>query len=166
MPLWDKGSTTIRVLRPDEHALRARATLGAFNWNGPRFTLEQIERTPAHAHYFTSWPRSGDFGLVAENEDGTAMATTWWRFFPADAPGDGFVDETIPELCIWVSDDFRGRGLGTRLLTELIEQAQLRGLPGLSLSVETGNPARALYERLGFMPAGADFDPGTLVLRF
>lgn len=156
----------IRALRPDEQSLLARATLGAFNWNGPRFTLEQIARTPAYAHYFTSWPRSGDFGLVAENEGGVAMATTWWRHFSATAPGDGFVDEAIPELCIWVSDDFRGRGLGTRLLAELIGQARSRDLPGLSLSVEEGNPARALYERLGFVPAGADFDPGTLVLRF
>lgn len=166
VPLRDEGPTTVRELRADEQGLLAKATLGAFNWNGPRFTLEQIECKPAHAHYFTSWPRSGDFGLVAENEAGVAMATTWWRFFPAAAPGDGFVDESIPELCIWVSDDSRGRGLGTRLLTELIHRARSRSLPGLSLSVEEGNPARVLYERLGFVPAGADFDQGTLVVRF
>lgn len=91
----DDGAA-IRALRPDEEGLLARATLGAFNWNGPRFTLAQLERTPSYAHYFTPWPRSGDFGLVAENEDGVTMATTWWRFFPAETPGDGFVDETIP----------------------------------------------------------------------
>lgn len=36
----------------------------------------------------------------------------------------------------------------------------------LSLSVETGNPARSLYERFGFAPAGPEFDAGALVLRF
>lgn len=162
----EEGTTSVRVLRADEQGLLAQATLGAFNWNGPRFTLEEIEGTPSYAHYYTSWPRSGDFGLVAEDGEGVVMAATWWRFFSATAPGEGFVDEALPELCIWVSDEHRGRGLGTRLLTGLIVEARSRGLPGLSLSVEEGNPARGLYERLGFTPAGAGFDAGTLVLRF
>lgn len=162
----EEGAIGIRALRPDEQGLLAHATLGAFNWDGPRFTLEEIESTPSYAHYYTSWPRSGDFGLVAEDHEGVVMAATWWRFFSATAPGDGFVDEAIPELCIWVSNDHRGRGLGSRLLANLIEQARSQHFPGLSLSVEAGNPARALYERLGFAPAGATFDPGTLVLRF
>lgn len=161
-----EGATTIRRLGPDEQELVARATLGAFNWDGPRFTLEQLQQTPAWARYFTSWPQRGDFGLVAEDEEGAATAATWWRFFTAAAPGEGFVDEAIPELCIWVSEGQRGRGVGSRLLADLIEHARSRGLPGLSLSVEEGNPARALYERLGFVAAGAEFDPGTLILRF
>lgn len=162
----EERAVIVRTLGPDAQGLLARATLGAFNWNGPRFTLEQLERTPNQAHYFTSWPRNGDFGLIAEDEDGVALAATWWRFFSAAAPGDGFVDEAIPELCIWVSDEHRGRGLGSRLLTDLIAQARSRGLPGLSLSVEDGNPARVLYERFGFTPAGTGVEEGTLVLRF
>jgi len=46
---------------------------------------------------------------------------------------------------------FRGRGLGTRLLTPLVAEAEERGLP-LTIHVERENPARRLYRRLGFAP--------------
>jgi ribosomal protein S18 acetylase RimI-like enzyme len=48
---------------------------------------------------------------------------------------------------------YRGRGLGTRLLRGLIAEAEESGR-SLSIHVEIHNPARRLYERLGFRPAG------------
>jgi ribosomal protein S18 acetylase RimI-like enzyme len=48
---------------------------------------------------------------------------------------------------------FRGRGLGTRLLRALIAEAEDGGRK-LSIHVEVNNPARRLYERLGFRRAG------------
>ena len=57
-------------------------------------------------------------------------------------------------------------GLGGQLLTEIVALAREKNMPGISLSVDTGNPARHLYERHGFLPAGGGRDPGTLVLRF
>jgi ribosomal protein S18 acetylase RimI-like enzyme len=48
---------------------------------------------------------------------------------------------------------FRGRGIGTRLLRSLIAEAQDSGRK-LSIHVEMNNPARTLYERLGFRAAG------------
>jgi ribosomal protein S18 acetylase RimI-like enzyme len=46
---------------------------------------------------------------------------------------------------------FRRAGIGTRLLTELIAEAGTRAVP-LTIHVEMFNPARRLYERLGFEP--------------
>jgi ribosomal protein S18 acetylase RimI-like enzyme len=43
----------------------------------------------------------------------------------------------------------QNRGLGTRLVREVMDDAARRGLP-VRLSVLTNNPARRLYERLGF----------------
>jgi predicted GNAT family acetyltransferase len=48
---------------------------------------------------------------------------------------------------------FRGRGIGTRLLRALSQEADASGRK-LSIHVETNNPARSLYHRLGFRPAG------------
>ena len=45
--------------------------------------------------------------------------------------------------------EWRGRGIGTRLLRELQEEAARRKIP-LSIHVERFNPALRLYERLGF----------------
>jgi RimJ/RimL family protein N-acetyltransferase len=48
---------------------------------------------------------------------------------------------------------FRGRGIATDLLRALITEAE-RSARKLSIHVEMNNPARVLYERLGFRPAG------------
>lgn len=157
---------TVRALRPDEQDLLARATVENVNWSGPRLTAEQVAGVPSLAHYFTPWPSNGDFGLVSEDAEGAPIAVAWLRHFAASDPGYGFVEESIPELGVWVVEEHRGAGLGTGLLTGLIEQARSQNLRGISLSVENGNPARSLYERLGFTPAGSDFDAGTLILRF
>jgi ribosomal protein S18 acetylase RimI-like enzyme len=54
---------------------------------------------------------------------------------------------------ISLAPDFRGRGLGTELLRALIREAEANGAK-LSIHVESTNPARSLYERLGFVPVG------------
>lgn len=48
--------------------------------------------------------------------------------------------------------DQRGTGVGSAILADLIEEAEALSLP-VSLHVEQANPARRLYERLGFRPA-------------
>lgn len=48
---------------------------------------------------------------------------------------------------------FRGRGIGTGLLRTLIAEAE-DSARKLSIHVEINNPARTLYERLGFRAAG------------
>jgi len=53
----------------------------------------------------------------------------------------------------------RGRGAGTRLLTELVAGADAAGVP-VVLHVEHDNPARRLYERLGFAGVADPGEPG------
>jgi ribosomal protein S18 acetylase RimI-like enzyme len=47
----------------------------------------------------------------------------------------------------------RARGIGTALLRSLMAEADTTGRK-LSIHVEMNNPARSLYARLGFTPAG------------
>ena len=49
--------------------------------------------------------------------------------------------------------DFRKRGVGTELIRRLFSEAAGAGKP-VTIHVEVFNPARALYERLGFAPKG------------
>ncbi len=156
----------MRELRSSDGRLLVRATLGNVNWSGERFTLADLEATPELSHYFTAWPPDREFGVVAENAHGLApVGVAWARVFPADDPGYGFVDEATPEVSVWVSPHRRGQGIGSDLMMQMIEQAREREFSQISLSVENGNPARRLYERLGFVPAGRDTQPGTLILR-
>jgi ribosomal protein S18 acetylase RimI-like enzyme len=54
---------------------------------------------------------------------------------------------------ILLAPAFRGRGIGSGLLRRLVDEAR-DGTRVLSVHVEMHNPARALYERLGFRRAG------------
>jgi ribosomal protein S18 acetylase RimI-like enzyme len=99
--------------------------------------------------YVAAWGRRGDRAVIAC--DGPhAVGAAWFRLFPPDEPGLGFLDETIPELAIAVVPSSRGRGIGAELLTALLERARADGFAALSLSVRADSPAVALYERFGF----------------
>jgi ribosomal protein S18 acetylase RimI-like enzyme len=61
---------------------------------------------------------------------------------------------------IALAPGFRGRGIGGALLRSLIDEASASGRK-LSIHVEVNNPARRLYERLGF---GVAEDKGVYLL--
>ena len=61
---------------------------------------------------------------------------------------------------IWLVDialqrKWRGRGVGSQLIRQLIEAGRDKGKP-VRLHVSTINPAKRLYERLGFTTVGED----------
>jgi ribosomal protein S18 acetylase RimI-like enzyme len=49
----------------------------------------------------------------------------------------------------------RGNGIGTRLMTMIVAEAARRAM-GVTLNVETENPVKSLYRRLGFEKTGAN----------
>jgi ribosomal protein S18 acetylase RimI-like enzyme len=46
--------------------------------------------------------------------------------------------------------EYRGKGIGGRLLTALHDELRTRGYARISLSVQKENPAFRLYERTGY----------------
>lgn len=89
-----------------------------------------------HENYaHTSW----DLILV----DGTPAG----RFYVARWPAD------IRVVDVALMPEHRGTGIGTRLFHELFAEADATGRK-VSIHVEAYNPARRLYERLGFVQAG------------
>lgn len=52
---------------------------------------------------------------------------------------------------IAILPEHRNRGIGTRLLSDIIAEADAAGKP-VSIHVEMHNPVRRLYDRLGFAP--------------
>jgi len=139
--------------------------LQAFNWSGDQtFTREQILQTPEISHYVVNWQSEVDFGIVAETEDGEPIGAAWARLLDEDDPGYGFVSSTTPELTMGVLPGNRGSGVGTALMTAIIEQAKKLDFTALSLSVEDHNPAVHLYERAGFSRVDRSGNSDTMLL--
>ena len=114
----------------------------------PTPDADQVMADPRYAMYLAGWPRQGDAGLVAE-QDGLVGAA-WYRTYTEASHGHGFIAPDVPELSIAVIAPRRQEGIGRTLLSDLIELSVVEGYRALSLSVAENNPARRLYESLGF----------------
>ena len=115
------------------------------------------------ARYVNNWGRPGDAGLIAW--EAGPVGAAWYRLFPDDAPGFGFVDAETPELTIAVVPSRRGKGFGHELMTGLLERARRAGYDALSLSVAKDSPAVSLYERYGFRAVAEPDDALTMVAK-
>ena len=110
---------------------------------------EAAKAVPSVAKYLVGWQRPGDFGFVAE-QNNEIIGAAWARRFSAEELKSSYGDEETPKVSIGVKPTTRGQGVGEKLMRALIGEAVCRGL-GLCLSVRSENPARRLYERLGFL---------------
>jgi len=117
---------------------------------------ESVKAVPSVAKYIVGWRRPGDFGFIAE-QNGTIVGAAWARRISAEQLKIPYGDEETPKVSIGVKPIARGQGVGEQLMRALIGEAARHGL-GLCLSVRSENPARRLYQRLGFrdIPGSAD----------
>jgi ribosomal protein S18 acetylase RimI-like enzyme len=95
------------------------------------------------------WGRVGDVGYVSF-ADMSPIGAAWLRLWLGEEKGFGYVRDEIPELAIAVVPDFRGQGVGTKLLEQILNIAKMK-YPAVSLSVRSNNPVLRLYERNGFL---------------
>ncbi len=86
-----------------------------------------------------------DYCLVAECS-GRLLGAAWVRIMD----DYGHLDDETPSLAIALRPEYRGKGIGTQLLENMLGLLKKHGYAKLSLSVQKANPAIRLYSRLGF----------------
>ncbi|MFA5657896.1 MAG: N-acetyltransferase [Oscillospiraceae bacterium] len=74
------------------------------------------------------------------------MGAAWTRIIPAY----GHVDSKTPELAVSIFSEFRGYGIGTKLIKKLFKVLRDNGYSQTSLSVQKHNPAVRFYRRFGY----------------
>lgn len=113
-------------------------------------SVDAAKNSPILSRYVKGWGREGDMGVMAiAPQTEQKIGAAWVRLWSEDDRGFGFVQPEIPELAIAVLPEYRGQGVGTQLLKQLVSIAA-DVYPAISLSVRANNPALRLYERLGF----------------
>ncbi len=157
------GDVRCRPAGPEDFDFLATMLGEAAVWrpDKPTPSGDQVLADPRYAMYLVGWPMQGDYGLIAE-QDGP-IGAAWYRIYTEVTHGHGFVAEEIPELSIAVIASRRHEGIGRRLLVDLIEASVAQGYPAISLSVNNGNPARGLYESVGFVYVGKRGSTWTMV---
>ncbi|MGH2943983.1 MAG: GNAT family N-acetyltransferase [Solirubrobacteraceae bacterium] len=144
----------------DEPFLRRMLWIAA-HWDQPDPAPPDVALPTELARYTDGFGRSGDRGYVATRE-GASVAAAWCRRLTPPDSGYGYVADDVPELSVAVSPDSRRRGIAAGLIELLL--ADLEGeAPAVSLSVEPRNPARLLYERLGFVKVARNGEAWTMV---
>jgi ribosomal protein S18 acetylase RimI-like enzyme len=132
-PITDADHAFLRTLYADVRA----AELAPVNWPDEakkQFLAEQFALQ--HEHYVKVYT-GADFLLI--EKDNSSIGRIYVRRTPAE----------IRLMDIALMPQWRGQGIGSALLHELIDEARTTGSQ-LTLHVEPQNPAQRLYERLGF----------------
>lgn len=78
--------------------------------------------------------------------DGAVVGAVWTRA----AAGYGSVDAETPELAMSLYPEWRGMGIGSRLLDAMLRLAEGEGWERISLSVQLDNFAHGMYLKAGF----------------
>ena len=86
-----------------------------------------------------------DFALVAEVEK-KVVGAVWVRIIH----DYGHIDDETPSLAISLYKEYRGQGIGTDMMKEMLSLLKTHGYKRVSLSVQKANYAAEMYRKIGF----------------
>jgi GNAT superfamily N-acetyltransferase len=147
----DPIPVTLRPARAsDEAFLLEMCFYASHSHDEPGVRPEDLLTHEKLARYFVGFGAPGDVGVIAESAS-APIGAAWARLLVGDRRGYSWVDDATPELAIAVAPAFVGRGVGSRMLRAILDEARGR-FPAVCLGVRTTNPAHRLYRRFGFEP--------------
>ncbi len=137
----------IREMRSEEYYLLSDFLYEAiYVPDGVEPPPKSVINCPELQEYVTEFgKREHDRALVAEFEEGIVGAI-WVRIMN----DYGHVDNDTPSLAMSVYSQYRGLGIGTSLLKQLLSVEKAAGYSAISLSVQKKNYAVKMYEKAGF----------------
>jgi ribosomal protein S18 acetylase RimI-like enzyme len=106
---------------------------------------KSIIEKPELQVYIKDFGKPDDNCLVAVC-NGKIIGAVWTRIIK----GFGSVDEKTPEFAISLYREYRGRGIGTSLMREMLELLRSKGYTQTSLAVQKENYAVKMYKAVGF----------------
>jgi ribosomal protein S18 acetylase RimI-like enzyme len=93
--------------------------------------------------------REGDTAVIAEINS-IPVGAVWIRYWTADNPIRGYLQEDTPVLVIAVHADYRHQGIGKQLMAWIIAYASEHRIEQISLMVSKHNYAQNLYRQQDF----------------
>lgn len=104
--------------------------------------------------------KEDDIGLVAE-VDKKVVGAVWVRIMN----DYGHIDNDTPSFAISVHEDYRGLGIGTALMKEMLRILNEEGYKQASLAVQKANYAVQMYKKMGFEVVDEDEEEYIMLCR-
>ncbi len=110
----------------------------------PKAIIEQ----PELQIYVSDFGKADDWCLVAEADE-KIVGAVWVRIMN----DYGHVDDETPSFAISLYEEYRHLGIGTALMTAMLQLLKDKGYKQASLSVQKANYAVSMYRKVGFKVA-------------
>lgn len=138
---------TIRELRKDEAGILKDFLYEAiFIPDGVEPPAGDIVEKPELRVYTDGFgTQKGDHCLVAD-VGGQVIGAVWTRIMD----DYGHVDDETPSFAISLYKEYRGQGIGSRLMAKMLELLKQQGYERASLAVQKANYAVKMYRDAGF----------------
>ncbi len=136
----------IRKLREDEQGILADFLYEAiYIPEGAEAPARNIIEQPELQLYISDWGKEDDYCLVAEVNE-KIVGAVWVRIMD----DYGHIDDKTPSFAISLYKEYRGMGIGTKLMKRMLSYLKEKGYEKASLSVQKANYAYKMYLKLGF----------------
>lgn len=96
--------------------------------------------------YLTDFGRKKDDTALMAEVDGKPAGAVWARIMN----DYGHIDDSTPSLAISLYKEYRGQGMGTAMLQEMLSALRQKGYARTSLAVQKANYAVKMYQKAGF----------------
>ncbi|MBO4478707.1 MAG: GNAT family N-acetyltransferase [Lachnospiraceae bacterium] len=152
----------LRALREDEKELLKDFLYEAiFIPEGVEPPAREIIELPELKIYYEDFGSGrADYCIVAEDE-GRVIGAAWTRIMN----DYGHVDDDTPSFAISLYKEYRGQGIGTKLMQAMLDLLQENGYKRASLAVQKANYAVRMYEKVGFRTVDENEEEYIMVCR-
>lgn len=137
---------TIRELDSNEHKeLEDFLYEAIFIPEGAVLPPRSIINQPELQIYINEFGKEDDNALVAE-VDGKIVGAVWTRIMN----DYGHIDDDTPSFAISLYKEYRGQGIGTEMMKQMLTLLKKKGYKKASLAVQQANYAVKMYQQVGF----------------
>ncbi len=137
----------IRQLRENEYILLNDFLYEAiFVPDGLEAPPKNIINQPDLQVYVCDFGKQKDDHCLVAEVDGKVVGAVWVRIMN----DYGHLDDETPSLAISLYKEYRGYGIGTALLKEMLSALKILGYKKTSLAVQKANSALHMYLKAGY----------------
>ncbi len=126
---------------------------------------KEVITLPEIRVYIDNFGKSKDDYCLVADLNGEIVGAVWTRILSGNIKGFGYIDNDTPEFAVSLYKEYRNQGIGTRLMTAMIDHLRKSAYKQTSLNVKKDNYAVRLYKNLGFEIIEEDNDDYLMLLK-